>query len=147
MAKLTAKSLLDYFWIVEERGNKIGTIKQVDQHYEFYDKRSDSTTVLENLDNFKQISTEKKQTINDTVYGYPTSAEQAHNIDLQNTVPIYTKTATSNVYFAAGYYGLRFPKIGWRHAFCPRLKTLDTYEWIGPFKNESDMRIAIKRQG
>lgn len=148
MAKLTAKLLIDGFWIVEESGNKIGTIKylKTTNNYEFYDKRSSSVVELKNLDNFKIISNTTKEAVNDTVFGYRCSAEQAHNVDLQDTVPIYTKTATSSVYFAAGYYGILFP-MGWRPSFCPRLKTLHSYEYIGPFKNEYDMQMAIKRKG
>lgn len=146
MARLTAKALLDGFWIVEESGNKIGTIKSVGSKFEFYDKRSNTTTPLDTIDNFKIISNSKKQSINDSVYGYPCNTEQACNINLQDTVPIYTKTATSKQYFAAGYYGILFP-MGWRPSFCPRLKTLNDYKYIGPFKNEYDMQLAIKRQG
>lgn len=145
MAKLTAKTLMDNFWIVEDRGNKIGTLKLVNDHYEFYNKQNNETSILESIDNFKIIGTDKKQTVNDTVYSYPCNTEQAHNIDLQDTVPIYTKTATSKQYFAAGYYGILFP-MGWRPSFCPRLKTLSDYTYIGPFKNESDMQLSIKRQ-
>lgn len=146
MPKLTAKALLNGFWIVEEAGNKIGTIKSVGNSFEFYDKRSNTTTVLDSIDNFKIISNSKKQSINDSVYGYPCNAEQAHNIDLQDNVPVYTKTVTSKQHFAAGYYGILFP-MGWRPSFCPRLKTLNDYKYIGPFKNEYDMQLAIKRQG
>ena len=146
MARLTAKILMDNFWIVEENGNKIGTIKYVNNRYDFYDKRNNTTVTLDTIENFKVISNTKKETVNDTVYGYPCNAEQAHNIDLQDTVPIYTKTAISKQHFAAGYYGILFP-MGWRPSFCPRLKTLETYTFIGPFKNESDMQLAIKRQG
>lgn len=143
---MKAITVLSNFWIVEDRGNKIGTIKCVNDQYEFYDNRNNSTTVLDSLNGFDIISTSKKQTVNDTVYGYSCNTEQAHNIDLQDTVPIYTKTATSKQYFAAGYYGILFP-MGWRPSFCPRLKTLNDYTYIGPFKNESDMNLAIKRKG
>ena len=146
MSKLTAKVLIDGFWIVEEAGNKIGTIKLVNNMYEFYDKRTGDTKILADIDKFKIISNSKKQSVNDSVYSYPCNVEQAHNIDLQDTVPVYTKIATSKQYFAAGYYGILFP-MGWRPSFCPRLKTLNDYKYIGPFKNEYDMQIAIKRQG
>ena len=62
-------------------------------------------------------------------------------------MPVYKKTATSQQYFAAGYYGIKFPRLGWSDAFCPRLKTLNDYDYIGPFKNLSDVQLAIKRQG
>ena len=51
----------------------------------------------------------------------------------------------SKQYFVAGYWGILF-RMGWRPSFCPRLKTLQDYTNLGPFKNESDM-YPIKRKG
>ena len=137
----------DKFYIVEENGSKIGTLKAGEKGYILYNSYSKTETVYNSLETFKIETKSTKTFINETVYGYPANTEQAHDIDLLDNVPIYKKTATSSVYFAAGYYGLKFPTIGWRHAYCPRVKTLETYDWIGPFKNESDMNLAIKRKG
>ena len=143
-----AKPVLENkFWIVESNGSKIGTLKAVNDKYILYNSYNNSETVYDDLDNFVVEEKKSKTFINETVYGYPANTEQAHDIDLLDNVPIYKKTPTSSVYFAAGYYGLKFPTIGWRHAYCPRVKTLETYDWIGPFKNESDMNLAIKRKG
>jgi hypothetical protein len=143
-----AKPVLENkFWIVESNGSKIGTLKAVKDKYILYNSYNNSETVYDDLDNFVVEEKKSKTFINETVYGYPANTEQAHDIDLLDNVPIYKKTPTSSVYFAAGYYGLKFPTIGWRHAYCPRVKTLETYDWIGPFKNESDMNLAIKRKG
>ena len=137
----------DKFYIVESNGSKVGTLKSVENGYILYNSYNNSETVYENLDDFSVESKKSKTFINETVYGYPANTEQAHDQQLLDNVPVYKKTANSSVYFAAGYYGLKFPKIGWRHAYCPRVKTLETYDYIGPFKNESDMNLAIKRKG
>ena len=87
-----------------------------------------------------------KKTVNVSTNGYPTNVDTVYNEQLQDTVPVYTKTATSTQYFAAGYWGILFPH-GWRPSFCPRYKTLQDYTHLGPYTNEADMYLAIKRQG
>ena len=69
-----------------------------------------------------------------------------YNERLQDSVPVYTKTANSTQDFAAGYWGILFPH-GWRPSFCPRYKTLQDYTHLGPYTNEADMYLAIKRRG
>lgn len=146
MTKLTAKKLFDGFYIVEEKGSKIGTLKATGDSFEMFDNRTSTKTTFDSLSSFNVISNTTKEYVNDTVYGYSCNTEQAHNISLQDIVPVYTKTAVSKQYFAAGYYGILFP-MGWRPSFCPRLKTLESYEFIGPFKNETDMQLAIRKKG
>ena len=58
---------------------------------------------------------------------------------------VFTKKEASNSYHAAGHYGLRFPN-GWTQSFCPRLNTIKSYPVIGPFKNEEDLLIELRRQ-
>jgi len=98
------------------------------------------------VDDIKFTETDTKNTINVSIYGYPTNVDTVFNTNLQDDVAVYTKTANSKQYFVAGYWGILFP-MGWRPSFCPRLKTLQDYTNLGPFKNESDMYLAIKRKG
>ena len=96
-----------------------------------------------------RISFEKqksKKTVNASTNGYPTNVDTVYNERLQDSVPVYTKTATSTQDFAAGYWGILFPH-GWRPSFCPRYKTLQDYTHLGPYTNEADMYLAIKRRG
>ena len=145
--KYKAKPVLENkFWIVESNGSKLGTLKAVNDKYILYNSYNNSETIYENLDQFTIESKKSKTFINETVYGYPANTEQAHDISLLDNVPIYKKTASSSVYFAAGYYCLLFP-MGWRPSFCPRADTLQKYTYAGPFKNESDMNLAMKRKG
>lgn len=145
--KYKAKVVIeDKFWIVESKGSKVGTLKHTDSGYIFYSNRDSSETHYSDLSDFKVEEKKTRTYINDTVYGYSANTEQAHDISLQDTVPVFKKTATSTQYFAAGYYGIKFPRLGWSDAFCPRLKTLDTYQFIGPFKSQTDVNMAIKRK-
>lgn len=149
MAKLAALTVIENkFYIVESRGSKVGTLKLDEKgKYILYSNVDNTETVYDDLSEFVVKEKKTKTFVNDTVYGYQTNTEIVHEKSLQDNVPIFKKTATSQQYFAAGYYGIRFPRLGWSDAFCPRLKTLQTYEWIGPFKSQDDVNLAIKRKG
>ena len=144
---LQAKEVVkDSFWIVERNGAKIGTLRRKTDSYILYENNSRTETVLNNVDDIKFTQTDTKNTINVSIYGYPTNVDTVFNTNLQDDVAVYTETANSKQYFVAGYWGILFP-MGWRPSFCPRLKTLQDYTNLGPFKNESDMYLAIKRKG
>lgn len=148
MSKLTATPVIeDKFYIVESHGSKVGTLKSSTSGYIFYNNIDNTETLHTDLSFFSIKEKKSKTYVNDTVYGYQTNAETVYNKSLLDSVPVYKKTATSQQYFAAGYYGIKFPRLGWSDAFCPRLKTLNDYDYIGPFKNLSDVQLAIKRQG
>ena len=141
-----AKTVIqDKFWIVEQNGSKIGTLKAESDKYVLYNNHNSKETVYNDLQDFVVEDKKSKTFINDVVYGYPANTEQAHEIDLLDNVPVFKKTATSGVYVAAGYYCLLFP-MGWRPSFCPRVDTLKKYTYAGPFKTESDMNLALKRK-
>lgn len=147
MKKLKATPVIENkFYIVEQSGSKIGTLKSTESGYILYNSNDNSETFYENLDSFTFEEKKTKTFINDTVYGYPANTEQAHHIDLLDNVPVFKKTANSSVHFAAGYYCLLFP-MGWRPSFCPRYDTLEKYPYSGPFKSEEDMNLALKRKG
>ena len=60
---------------------------------------------------------------------------------LPENVPLYTKTADSDVYYAAGWYCINFEK-GWKHSHGPKYSTLVNYGYAGPFKTEIECRQA-----
>lgn len=80
------------------------------------------------------------------VYGYPVPKIETFKTQERENLPCFTKTPTSKVFFAAGYYGINFDNGGWMEAFTPKLSTLRKYEYIGPFKTATDAQIAIKRK-
>lgn len=144
---LQAKEVVkNSFWIVESKGAKVGTLRHKADGYVFYDNNSRTETKLDNLDRFRFVTHKNKKTVNTSTNGYPTNVDTVYNEQLQDNVSVYTKTATSTQYFAAGYWGILFPH-GWRPSFCPRYKTLQDYTHLGPFTNEADMYLAIKRRG
>lgn len=148
---LTAKSVIENkFYIVEDKNGKVGTAKINGKDVEYYNTRTD-TSVCMTLEQFlEEFAVENKssaaQTSYVTVFGYPTNVFEAFNERSQNTLPVFTKKSTSNIEYAAGYYAFEYPNNGWTRAYVPKLKTLDEYPWMGPFKTESDMLLAIRRK-
>lgn len=77
------------------------------------------------------------------INGYPVDFEHPHEVIIKgNKLPLFSKKTTSDVYYSAGYYCLHFPK-NWMPAFCPKLSTLETYEYSGPYKTEAEMKLQL----
>jgi hypothetical protein len=77
------------------------------------------------------------------VNGYPVDFDNPSEVLVKgNKLPLFSKKSTSDVYYSAGHYCLNFPK-NWMPAYCPKLSTLETYEYAGPFKTEIEMRAML----
>jgi len=153
MTELIAKPVVkNKMWIVESEGTKVGNIMMVDEGGVVYlhdDQREQfaSIKLLSKKYNIEFVKAERpkrvKQDVYD-VYGFPTNA-QPHNeiLDVQRYLPIYTKGAKSKSFFCAGYYIIKFSST-WVRAYCPKLITLNRYEYEGPFKSQERMIEAMK---
>lgn len=79
------------------------------------------------------------------INGYPVNFEGPNEVILKgNKLPLFSKKATSEIYYSAGYYCLNFPK-NWMPAKDPKLSTLQTYEYAGPFHTELEMTTTLTR--
>ena len=45
----------------------------------------------------------------------------------------------------AGYYVVRYEN-GWTRSFCPKLVTLEKYEFFGPYKTKEDMLTMLRKK-
>lgn len=149
---LQAKQLVpNKFWIVQNHGEKVGTLAKEKKgfvlvtpqdkiHFENVDK------VYETFgkDFFEQTMAKKtKDSKVMEVYNFPTSTPAFNPLfDVQNNLPLYSKSKKSKSLYCAGYYTIRFAK-GWVKSFCPKLITLQRYEYKGPFKTELEMRQVL----
>ena len=79
------------------------------------------------------------------VKGFPVDFDNPFEADAEDEVsdlPLFTKTKASKVYHCAGYYCIKFPR-GWIHSFCPKLATLDKYQYVGPFRTKMEMKSHL----
>lgn len=154
MKKIEAKAVLkDKFWIVEDKGQRLGTLSLNDETFLFNTK--DGTKVFNTLNNLKKyynvdiIFSNKDNAINDAltceVYGFPTSSVPYNTMyDVKKKLPLFTKSTKSKSLYCAGYYIIHFDK-GWVKSFCPKLITIERYESQGPFKTELEMRQELSK--
>lgn len=153
MTLIQAKPVIDNkFWIVEDNGVRIATLR----------KNEENKFILSNKDGVKVYNNKKSLTEqfgNDffvakiikeadnanpkEVHGFSTSTNP-HNAmyDIQKKFPLFTKSKDSKSLYCAGYYVIRFEK-GWVKSFCPKLITLQRYEYRGPFKTDIEMKQVL----
>ena len=162
---INAKTLVkDKFWILEENGQKLGTLQKKDNNGWIFLSKADSREVFHTPESLRErfgidvltpapveeIKTEEVIIEEFEVHGYPVS-QQPYNpmFDVQKQLPIYSKTPKSKSLFCAGYYIICFEK-GWRKAYCPKLITLQRYPYRGPIRSKIEMQQvlnnAIKEQ-
>ena len=143
------------FWIVEENGQKVGTIRKghditVTMNGESVGK---CNTIADLKDQFgielttaMEVSVPKKpEKTENTVHGYPCKVKPYNDTyDLKRKLPLYTKTPKSQSFFCAGYYIIHFPT-GWLPSYCPKLLTLGRNEFKGPYTTRLEMQEHVRK--
>ena len=153
---ITAKTLIkDKFWIVEQNGEKLGTLQKQDNNGWIFLSKKDKQ-IFETQESLftrfgfnifnkaTQTQSESVQATDDfDVHGFPCSQHPYNPMfDVQKKLPVYTKTPKSKSQFCAGYYIICFEK-GWRKAYCPKMITLSRYEYNGPMKTKLEMQQVL----
>ena len=153
---IKAKPVLkDKFWIVEQDGEKIGTMSKNIDDNKYMFSSSIETCFFDNTRQMKrkfgidiewgESVSNIKDTADYDVHGYPTSVMPYNSMyDVKRKLPLFTKSEKSKSLYCAGYYVIRFDK-GWVKSFCPKLITIERYESRGPFKAELEMRQELSR--
>ena len=150
-----AKEVLkDKFWVVEDKGERIGTLSVCDDRYMFSTTGEtcffDNKRQIENRFGFINFTTtlseeEVTSSSSNDVYGYPASSTPYNSMyDVKRKLPLFTKSTKSKSLYCAGYYTICFDK-GWVKSFCPKMITIERYESRGPFKTEIEMRQELSR--
>lgn len=153
MTDFYAKPIVDgKFWIVEQNGEKIGTLQKKENNKfmlsgkdgsSFFGKKEELLKAFgKNFFETKITTSISTQEIRD-VYGFPTSCHPYNPMyNVQKKLPLFTKSLDSKSLYCAGYYIIRFDK-GWVKSFCPKLITIERYESKGPFKTEIEMKQVL----
>ena len=155
MTFIKAKPIIDEkFWIVESEGVRIGTLRKNEEN-QFILSNKEGIQVFRNkksiTDQFgndffiAKIIKEADNSHPNEVHGFSTSTKP-HNAmyDIQKKLPLFTKSKDSKSLYCAGYYIIHFDK-GWVKSFCPKLITIERYEFKGPFKTDIEMRTALSK--
>ena len=152
-----AKTLVkDKFWIVEQNGQKLGTLQKKENNGWIFLSKQHSKEVFPTKESlFTKFGfgifdeSDKKRPEDEVqkdyfdVHGFPCSQHPYNPMfDVQNQLPVYTKTPKSKSQFCAGYYIICFEK-GWRKAYCPKMITLSRYKYKGPMKSKLEMQQRL----
>lgn len=150
---LNAKPVIpNKFWILESvTGERKGTlsiqlgqvkavVNNTETVYENFDKACWDLAI--NIDTPKiEGQTGAKE---ESVLGFPVKCDAYNPIwDIKRKLPVFTKTEKSKTLHAAGYYIINFDT-GWVQSFCPKVSTLDTNDYKGPFKDKLEMRSQLR---
>ena len=151
------KPITEKSWLVlgDTEDTRIGLLTEIRDKYvlmvagakqQFLDRKEVNTFFNEDIfSNIAEPSAEEAVKKDYFINGYPVDFDNPSEVLIKgNKLPLFSKKATSEVYYSAGYYCLNFPK-NWMPAYCPKLSTLETYEYAGPFKSELEMRTQLTK--
>ena len=133
------------FWILQQDDRKVGNVEAINGGYvvmlnDTVQQYKTMQMVCQRTDiQFEPMTPRlpKSKAAHD-VHGYPT-ASRVHNAiwDVQKKLPLFTKTAKSKSWFAAGWYRVLRGR-NWRVTQDPKLITLQRYKYHGPYMTETE---------
>ena len=150
------KSITDKSWLVinDIDSDRVGLLTEIRNQYvlmvagakkQFLDRKEVKTYFNEDV--FGTILEKEDDTIKKDFFinGYPVDFDSPNEVIIKgNKLPLFSKKATSEVYYSAGYFCLEFPR-NTMPAYCPKLSTLQSYTYAGPFKSEFEMKAELCR--
>jgi hypothetical protein len=130
------------FWILKDGENKIGNIESAADGFsvkiggQVKSYKSISTIKKTVAINFESTIQKKIPVEENLVHGYQTQSTAYNAIyDVKHRVPLWTKEPRSKSWYAAGWYCVKQGR-HWSIEFCPKLITLQRYQYQGPFYTE-----------
>lgn len=139
-------------WIIEDRGEKIGSIVKLKKGYEFFrhgkklgfkDLNEVKAGIGVNLIEGRTVPKFEIESVIPMIYDFPCSSKPYESVyNVKKKLPLFAKSAKSKSQYCAGYYVIQFRK-GWVKSFCPKLITLERYPFHGPFKSEQEMKTML----
>jgi hypothetical protein len=144
---LVAKLVADkQFWILQEDDRKVGNIEAWNGGYQ--------VRINNQVKQFKTIKLAARESNivfaeekvvskpdNTVVHGYPVAGRCYNPVwDVVHHLPIYTKTAKSKSWFAAGWYSVKRGR-NWKVVQDPKLIALQRYPYQGPFKTQQEVTV------
>ena len=97
----------DKFWIVESPHGKAGTLRKLDDGYEFFDQNNNTKQLLDSLKSFKQANTAPITGSVQVYKGLPTNTVELYPVE-HDSMPLFKKSLNAKTTFVAGYYILKY---------------------------------------
>jgi len=143
---LVAKPVIDkQFWILQENNRKVGNVEACAGGYQvkINNQVAQFKTIRmaaqrANIEFEPAVKLSKPKATMDQVHGYPVSGRVYNPMwDVAQQLPVYTKTAKSKSWFAAGWYRVRRGRT-WTTTLAPKLIVLQRYAYQGPYYSETE---------
>jgi len=140
--------LKDKFWLVIDNGKNVGTISFDNDHYIVnsdgkYEVYKNKSNIKKKLGDLTWTQLKIQETTQYDVHKFVCNSKPYNSMwDLKKKLPLFTKSEKSKSVYCAGYYIIKFNK-GWVKSFCPKLITIERYDYKGPFKTEIEMRQQL----
>lgn len=143
---LIAKPIIkDQYWVVTNGKEKVGNVQATGSGYEvrlngntshFTDTKKIKREVQ--ID-FQPVGKKLKEDLPFAVY--PTTSK-VHNsmFDIKRKLHLFTNTAKSKCYHAAGWFNIKQGQMN-ETVFCPKYIFILRYEFRGPFKTEAEAKL------
>jgi hypothetical protein len=144
---IVAKPVIDkQFWILQQDNRKIGNVEACQGGYQV--RINNQVAQFKTIKMVEQrinvhFETQKKHSNSspaNQVHGYPTGSRAYNGIwNVPQKIPMFTKTAKSKSWYAAGWYQVRCGR-QWQNVMNPKLIMLQRYPYHGPFytKEQAD---------
>lgn len=146
---LTAKPIVKgEYWVITDGDKKVGNVIAEGSGFDVkIGNNIEHFTTTKQIEKKKHIEFEKLEKVqvqNPAFAVYPTTSNRVYNsvLDVKRKLHIFTKTAKSKCYHAAGWFAIKqgeeFTKV-----FCPKYIFVQRYDYIGPFKTEAELNSRI----
>lgn len=153
---IQAKAVVEKkFWILKDQAEKkIGNIEQagnqyrvkLENHYTYYKNIASIKTALPDLIFDQPVRARKKAAVPTKCYDFDTGCRVYNPIyDVSRNLPIFTKTAKSRSYYAAGWYAVR-QGAEFEVVRNPKVILIHRYQYLGPFYDQHTAETAVAQQ-
>lgn len=142
---LIAKPIIkDQFWVVTNGKEKVGNVQATGSGYEV--KINGAISHFENTSKIKRHAqiefqpVKKKPKVDVPFAVYPTTSK-VHNsmFDIKRKLHLFTKTAKSKCFYAAGWFRINQGQ-AMETVFCPKYIFILRYDFSGPHKTETEAK-------
>jgi hypothetical protein len=149
MTTLIAKPIIkDQYWVVTDGSKKIGNVVATGSGYDLKINGNDlhfqsTNDIVEKTQiEFLTLNTNKNKNV--TAFNqYPTTSRVYNSmLDIKRKLHLYTKTAKSKCYYAAGYFAIN-QNDGFEVIFCPKYIFIQRYPYFGPYKTKEEAENMI----
>ena len=100
MTQKIKEIIKDKYWIVEGQYGKIGTLRKVEEGYEFFDQNNNKKELLDSIESFKSVNTAEISGPTQEYKGLPTNTSILYPVE-HDTMPLFKKAEKGKTVFVA----------------------------------------------